>query len=236
MGYVRKLLVNDLRNIVRDRLYLYAFVLFPIIFIAVARLVFPWISENVYPIEPLYPVLFMVLSFIIPMIFSFITAFLIMEERDENLLTILRVMPISRSSYLFYRMLLMTALSFVCVLVFQMLSGLVQVQPLQYLPVAVLFAMFTPLMALIINVLANNKVQGFAVMKSVGGLFLIPLLSLAITEDWKYLFGIFPNFWTFMALEKIMASGTLDLVYIGLGLIVHTALLALLARIFNKKF
>ena len=236
MVYVGKLLASDLRSIIRDRLYLYAFALYPMMFAVVARFVIPWISENVYYLEPFYPMLFMMMAIFLPMTFGFITAFLIMDERDENLLMVLRVMPISRSSYLIYRMLLMTFFSFIYVAMFPALTGLVEVPFLLYLPVAVLFAVFTPVIALIINVLASNKVQGFAVMKTLGSAFLLPLFALFIVENWKYVFGLIPNFWTFMALDKVLTIGTHDYIHLGVGFAVHLALLSVLFHKFNKKF
>ena len=236
MAYIGKLLVNDLKNILRDKFYVYAFVAYPIVFVVMTRFVIPWISENVYYLEPFYPMLFMMMAIMIPMVFGFITAFLIMDERDENLLTVLRVMPISRSAYLIYRMLLMTLFSFIYVAMFPALTGLVEVPFLLYLPVAVLFAVFTPVIALIINVLASNKVQGFAVMKTLGGAFLLPLFALFIAENWKYVFGLIPNFWTFMALDKVLTIGTHDYIHLGVGFAVHLALLSVLFHKFNKKF
>jgi len=89
---------------------------------------------------------------------------------------------------------------------------------------------------LIINVLASNKVQGFAVMKTLGGAFLLPLFALFIAENWKYVFGLIPNFWTFMALDKVLTIGTNDYIHLGVGFAVHLALLAVLFHTFNKKF
>lgn len=235
MAYISKLIINDLRNIIRDRLYVFVFVVYPLIFVAVCRFIVPWISENVYPLEPFYPMLFMMTAIIMPMLFGFITAFLIMDERDENLLTVLRVMPISRSRYLIYRMSLMTLFSFIYVIIFPALTGLVQVPFLSYLPIAVLFAMFTPVMALIVNVFASNKVQGYAVMKITGGVFLLPLFALLIAENWKYVLGVVPDFWTFMTLDKLLTTGALDYIHLGIGFAVHFALIAVLFRIFNKK-
>src|SRR4030043_210108 len=122
MVHVNKLLVNDFRNIVRDRLLFYSAFLIPLVIIIITRLVVPWLSENIIPLQGLYPVLFMLLVITIPMMFGFVTGFLIMDERDENLLTVLRVMPISRSAYLIYRMAFMSVLSFIYILLFPMLT------------------------------------------------------------------------------------------------------------------
>jgi len=233
---VSKLLVNDLRNILRDRLLLYTAFLIPLIIIIFTRLVIPWLSENIVPLQQYYPLLFMLFVTTIPMMFGFVTGFLIMDERDENLLTVLRVMPISRSAYLIYRMAFMSVLSFIYILLFPALTGLIDISLFDYLPIAVLLALFTPVMGLIANIVANNKVQAFAVFKMLGGVFFLPLFAFFINNDFKYIFGVIPNFWTFMALDKLLNTGTQDVVFLGIGFISHLTLLTLLFYLFNKKY
>ncbi|MFH1014102.1 MAG: hypothetical protein V1769_06330 [Thermoplasmatota archaeon] len=236
MVHVSKLLVNDLRNILRDRLLLYTAFLIPLIIIIFTRLVIPWLSANIIPLQQYYPLLFMLIVTMIPMMFGFVTGFLIMDERDENLLTVLRVMPISRSAYLIYRMTFMSVLSFIYILLFPALTGLIDISLFDYLPIGVLLALFTPVIGLIANIVANNKVQAFAVFKMLGGVFFLPLFAFFISSDLKYIFGIIPNFWTFMALDKLLNTGTQDVFFLGIGFILHIALLALLFYIFNKKY
>ena len=236
MVNVSKLLVNDLRNILRDRLLLYTAFLIPLIIIIFTRLVIPWLSENIVPLQQYYPLLFLLFVTTIPMMFGFVTGFLIMDERDENLLTVLRVMPISRSAYLIYRMAFMSVLSFIYILLFPALTGLIDISLLDYLPIAVLLALFTPVMGLIANIVANNKVQAFAVFKMLGGVFFLPLFAFFINNDFKYIFGVIPNFWTFMALDKLLNTGNQDVVFLGIGFIYHFAFLGVLFYLFNKKY
>ena len=236
MVHVGRLLVNDIRNIVRDRLLLYTACLIPLVIIIITRLVIPWLSENIIPLEQFYPVLFMLMVITTPMMFGFTTGFLIMDERDENLLTVLRVMPISRNAYLIYRMAFMSVLSFIYILLFPVLTGLIDVGIIDYLPIGVLLALFTPVMGLIANVVANNKVQAFAVFKMLGGVFFLPLFAFFINNDFKYILGIIPNFWTFMALDKLLNTGTQDIVFLGIGFVAHIVLLVVLFHLFNKKY
>jgi fluoroquinolone transport system permease protein len=231
-----KLMANDMRNIIRDRILLYSAFVFPIVLIILCRLIIPWISDNVFDLTGYYPILFMMFSILFPMIFGFIIAFLIMDERDENLLTVLRVMPISRSSYLVYRMILIIGICFIFVLTFPALSGLIDISFLDYLPIAVLFSIFAPVLALIVNNLASNKIQAFAIFKMLGSVFFLPLFALFIAEDWKYVLGIIPNFWTFMALDNILMTGSPEISFLGIGFVTHIALLVVLFYLFNKKF
>jgi fluoroquinolone transport system permease protein len=235
MVQIRKLLVNDIRNIVRDRLLLYSAFLIPLIIIIITRLIIPWISENVAPMEQFYPLLFMFIVIMIPLMFGFVLGFLIMDERDENLLTVLRVMPISRNTYLFYRMLLLSILSLIYILLFPILTGLIEISFIDYLPTALLLMLLTPTLGLIANIVATNKVQAFAVFKTLGGVFYIPLFAFFINNDLKYILGIIPNFWTFMALDAILTTGSQDYIYIGIGFCTHFILLGILFYLFNKK-
>lgn len=236
MASIGKLMANDMRNIIRDRMLLFSGFIFPIVLVIICRLILPWISENVFDLTRYYSLLFMMFTILFPMIFGFIIAFLIMDERDENLLTVLRVMPISRTSYLLYRMIFIIFLCFIFVYTFPALSGLIDVSFIDYLPVAVLFSLFAPILALIVNNFANNKIQAFAIFKMLGSVFFLPLFAFFIAEDWKYILGIIPNFWTFMALDKILTSGSQDVVFLSVGFVYHFILLGILFYLFNKKF
>jgi len=236
MVQIRKLLLNDIRNIIRDRLLLYTAFLIPLIIIIFTRLVIPWLSENVVPLQQYYSLLFMLIVITIPMMFGFVIGFLIMDERDENLLTVLRVMPISRNTYLIYRMLFVSILSLVYILLFPLLTGLIDIDFIDYLPIGVLLAFLTPVLGLVANIVATNKVQAFAVFKTLGGVFYIPLFAFFINNDLKYILGIIPNFWTFMALDKLLTTGQQDYVFLGIGFVLHLILLGVLFYLFNKKY
>jgi len=177
----------------------------------------------------------MLIVITIPLMFGFVIGFLIMDERDENLLIVLRVMPISRNTYLLYRMLFLTLLSVIYIMLFPLLTGLIEIGLLEYLPIALLLALLTPTLGLIANVVATNKVQAFAVFKMLGGVFYIPLFAFFINNDLKYLLGIIPNFWTFMALDAVLKTGNQDYIFLGIGFCMHFIFLVVLFYLFNKK-
>ena len=237
MVYFSTLMKNDLKNIFRDRMLVFSAIFAPLMFVVIGRIVFPWITENYYHnLVLFYPAFFMLFVIFIPMVFGFVAGFLIMDERDENILTVLRVMPISRSSYLFYRMFLLSILSFIFVLLFPWLTGLINVTFWNYLPIALLFTVFTPVLGLIVNIIATNKIQAFALFKTLGSVFMLPVFALAV-EGWlQYIFSPIPNFWTFIALDYLLKSGTNDYLFIAIGFIYHFALMGVLFHLFNKKF
>lgn len=242
MVYFVRLAINDLKNIVRDRFLVYATIILPIALIVVSRLIFPWIIEQNSSFRASILMFFFIFLIMIPMVFGFITAFLIMDERDQDLLKVLRIMPISRNTYLLYRMFFMSVFSFIYLLVFPVLSGLPdyfyssQLTFIPYIPIAVLLSLFTPLIALMGNVFAKNKVQTFAIFKISGTLFFVPIFGVFMTENIRYAFGLVPNFWTFECFNILKDTGQLDLLPLGIGFVYHIALIAVLFHMFNKKY
>jgi fluoroquinolone transport system permease protein len=242
MVFVLKLAVNDLKNVIRDRMFVFLFFAYPVMLILISRIIVHLIAPrigDVFSLAENFSVLFMFFTIAIPMIYSFIVAFLILDERDEHLLTVLRVMPISRNSYLIYRMFFMSLFAFIVLLIFPPLSGLVdgtQFSYPAYIPVALLFALFTPFLALLVSSFATNKVQAFAIFKISGTVFMLPIFAFFLNlGDLKYIFSPIPNFWSLMSLDSVLQNGTLDIVHLGIGFAYHIALLAILFYIFNKK-
>ena len=242
MVYILKLAINDFKNIIRDRFFLFAFFAYPVMLITFSRIIIHLIAPRVqsfFPLAANFPLLFMFFIIIIPFIFAFIAAFLILDERDEHLLTVLRVMPISRNSYLIYRMFFMSLFSFIILMIFPPLSGLIdgtQFSYVAYLPVAILFALFTPVSALLVASFATNKVQAFAIFKIGGTVFILPIFAFFLNLDnLKYIFSPIPNFWSLMALDSVIKNGTIDFVPLTVGFIFHIVLIGVLFYIFNKK-
>ncbi|UCF12223.1 MAG: hypothetical protein JSW06_09300 [Thermoplasmatales archaeon] len=242
MVFVLKLAVNDLKNIIRDRMFVFLFFAYPVMLIVISRILVHIIApriEDMFPIAANFSVVFMFFSIAIPMIYSFIVAFLILDERDEHLLTVLRVMPISRNSYLIYRMFFMSLFAFIALLLFPPLSGLVDDTQFSfpvYIPVAILFALFTPVIALMVSTFATNKVQAFAIFKIGGTVFILPIFAFFLNlGDLKYIFSPIPNFWSLMTLNFVLQNGTIDIVHLVIGFVFHIVLLAVLFYIFNKK-
>jgi hypothetical protein len=243
MVFILKLAVNDFKNIIRDPFFVFAFFAYPIMLIFISRIIIHMIAPRIggaFPLVENYSLIFMFFITIIPFIFSFISAFLILDERDEHLLTVLRVMPISRNSYLIYRMFFMSLFAFIVLLIFPPLSGLVdatQFSYLSYIPVAALFALFTPVSALLVSSFAQNKVQAFAIFKIGGTVFLLPIFAFLLNlGNLKYIFSPVPNFWSLLALDSVLKNGSIDFVYLGIGLVFHILLIAFLFYIFNKKY
>ena len=137
-------------------------------------------------------------------------------------------------------MLFMSLFAFIFLLIFPPLSGLIdgtQFSYPLYIPVALLFALFTPISTLLVASFAQNKVKAFAIFKIGGTVFMLPIFAFFFTNlgNLKYIFSPVPNFWTLSALDSVIQEGTHDFVSLGIGVAYHIVLIGVLFYIFNKK-
>ena len=241
MVTVVRLAVNDFKNIIRDKFLIYAAILYPIILIIFSQILVQFIAPNLKSSIPLagnFTVFFLLFITIIPILYGFIASFLILDEKDEHLLTVLRVMPISRNVYLIYRMLFLSFFSFIVLLIFPPLSGLIentQFSYIEYIPDAILFSLLTPFSAMLVSSFATNKVQAFAIFKISATLYMLPLFSFLISDNLKYIFSPVPNFWGIISLKELILHGSNDYVHLLIGFIYNIILIFGLFYIFNKK-
>ena len=242
MVFIFRLAINDMKNIIRDKFLVYASIGVPLLLIIVSQIFVLWVGpslEKTIPLASNYIAIFLLCTTMLPIMYGFISAFLILDEKDEHLLTVLRVMPISRNAYLIYRMLFMSIFSFIVLLIYPALSGLLGEFPnfsyIDYIPVALLFTLITPFSALMVSSFATNKVQAFALFKISGTIFIIPLFSFLVSGYLRYLFAPVPNFWAIITLKNVIDSGINDYLHLGVGFIYLIALIVVLLYIFNKK-
>ena len=245
MVNVFTLAINDFKNIIRDKFLVYASIIMPVLFIVVSQIFRLWLVPGLKDPIPLfaesyiYKGFFMLCVTMLPIVYGFIAAFLILDEKDEHLLTVLRVMPISRNTYLIYRMLILSIFSFIILLIFPPLSGLLAEFPnfsyIEYVPIALQFALLTPFSALMVSAFASNKVQAFAIFKISGTIYFVPLFAFFINNNFKYIFAPAPNFWTFISLRDVISKGTNDYLHLGIGFVYIIVLIAVFFYIFNKK-
>jgi fluoroquinolone transport system permease protein len=231
---------NDARNISRDSLLLYVIAI-PWVMVVLTRLLVPalttWLAEQVrFDLVPYYP---LILSFFfvleIPMLFGLVFGLLILDERDDNTLTALRVTPFSMTSYLLYRMMVASGLSIGYVLVLLPLTGMMDIGLLPAtVPIAVLTGLLAPILALLLVSFASNKVEGLALMKASGILLLGPLAAYFITSQWQLLLGILPGYWPAKAFWVASEGGNMW-PYLIVGFVYYAVLIGWFQRRFQHN-
>ncbi len=233
MTTLRALGPIDLKSIGRDSFLLWMLAL-PIGVAALLRWGIPalssWLEAQAgFVLEPYYPLILGWYFLMVPILIGTVLGFLLLDERDNHTLTALLVTPLSLESYLTYRigipLVLCTAVEFA-------MLPFLNLGPIPWLaigPIAVLAALEAPIFALLVASIAQNKVQGFAVMKALGSVQFAPIVGWFIAPPWQYLAGIVPVYWPSKAVWEASA-GRPSLAFVGIGLVLHVALLMGLMR------
>jgi fluoroquinolone transport system permease protein len=240
MDYVKAIKsfgLGDLLNIIRDPLLKWMIVI-PFAIAVLFRFLVPELSRWAAPyidLVPYYPMFMGLIVVMVPMLYGVCIGFLVLDERDEGMLAALKVTPVSMSSYLAYRITAPMLVSFVTSLAAIPIAGLANVDLLTTVVIAVVASLEAPFFALIFAVLAENKVQGFAIQKMLGTVLAIPLLAYFIDSRWEFVFYVVPTFWPIRAFWEGAAGGANFWLYVAGALIYHVVLIAVLLKLFDRK-
>lgn len=229
----------DVRNVRRDPLLRWLVVL-PLVVALAARWLLPSLLVELeafmqIPLLPYYsPFMAFILLLLGPMLAGVVVGFLLLDQRDDRTLFALQVTPLSLNNYLAYRLMLPVLIGLLLSLVVLPLSGLVQLNILYLLAVALAAAPIAPLFALFLAAFAANKVQGFAIQKGLGAVILPPLVAYFVPAPWHWLFGLVPTYWPAQVLWLAQAGSGQLWLYLGVGLLVQGLLLWYLVRRFDR--
>jgi fluoroquinolone transport system permease protein len=141
------------------------------------------------------PLISLALLLIGPMLAGVVVGFLLLDLRDDGVLTALRVGPPRLRGYLLYRLALPTLVGLLLVPILFMLAGLPTGGPLGIALASLGAAPIAALYALLLGAFAQNKVQGIAIMKLSGLLFVLPGLARYVSELWQLPLALAPTYW-----------------------------------------
>ena len=102
------------------------------------------------------------------------------------------------------------------------------------LAIALAASIAAPLLALVLAMTAPNKVAGFAVVKVLNGVNLLPIAAYFIPTPAQYAAGILPTYWPMRALWSA-AAGESYQYFLVIGVAVGIAAVVLAAALFERK-
>lgn len=225
---------NDLKIIFRDKTLSLMFFI-PIILILFCRIVIPYLAGYVPEVKDYYTKIqagFCVLSGALP---AFLTAFLMLDEKDENLIPVLKIMPYSYQRLITFRISFLMLMSFIFSIIFLVFNGLARISFIEMLLISILVAFIPAILILVILPFARNKIEGVTLFKAFNSILFIPLLAFFVPEFWSNFFGIIPFYWVYKLLITD-ATGTIQLTPFLAGLFINIFYLYLFYLLFNKKF
>ena len=233
------LAITDTKNITRDST-LILLVAAPLAVFALLRFGIPFAStllmnQFAFNLLPYYDIIVGFLILIPAMLFGILTGFLILDERDEDIIAYISITPLGKTGYLQYK-LAMSCFGgglFFFVLVYG--TGLTTV-PLVYAPgIALMVSLEAPLTALGLVAFAENKIEGLAYTKVLGIPILAPIPAYFIHSAWNYLLGVFPAYWVTKSFFAAQQHAWQYVPFLIIGIAVHLFYLYLLLKRFSNQ-
>jgi fluoroquinolone transport system permease protein len=236
---VRALGPIDARSVVRDPLLRWM-VFYPLLMAALIRWGVPVLEARLrtqygFSLAPYYVLLMSFALLMSPMLTGMIIGFLLLDQRDDQTLTALRVTPLSLNGYLVYRLSLPMAISLIVTFIVFPLAGLLKVGFATLLLAGLSAAPLAPFYALLLAGFAENKVQGFALIKALGVLMVPPVMAYFVPAPWQWAFGVDPLYWPAKLLWMLFSGERGVWAYFSAGLLYQGLLLLFLLRRFNKE-
>lgn len=224
---------NDLKLIFRDPAMAVIFII-PIILVLFCRFAIPVFANYLPAISEYYWLIVAALTSISASTPSFLVGFILLDERDENIHTMIKILPLAPNFILKCRILFMVISSYIFSFFILMFNGIFSVSVFYNLFISLLFSLIPPILTFSIVTIAKNKIEAATLYKGLSMVLFLPVAAFFIQTEWRFAFGILPFYWTFNAFQFI------DDIYKFLmnfftGLIVHFVFITIFYRLFKKK-
>ncbi len=229
------MIINQLKRIIRDKMYVF-FMLYPLLIIAVSYWLVPYLERQAGAIAA--NIVALVFILMTPFMFGALTAFTLLDDRDDHVFDSLRITPLKLTTYIHIKLLIAYVFAVISSLLVLFLNQYLTLSIINKILIALLSSLSAPIIALLVNSFSSNKVEGFVIMKSTGLILLLPIAALFAT-DWTEIFlMIVPGFWP----ARMISMGLLPIdfllpiyLYFSLGILVHIVYIYVLYRLFLKK-
>jgi len=234
------LLMNDIRHAGNDPVLMVGF-LAPLILILLTRFGFPmathWLETSYsFDLTEFRDFTAVLLVVTIPMLLGMMTGLLMLDERDENVISYFAVTPLMKRGYLSYRLTLPTILSTVLTAMFIAFSGLTEFN-VEIWFVLLLLIMEAPWFALLVAAFSGNKVEGLALYK-IGALLFIagPIVVFFVPDVWLWVGVWIPTYWpALIFLTGVSGKSFAAFIFFSIGFIFHVAILLTMLRVFIRR-
>lgn len=188
------------------------------------------IQQFSFSITPWYGLIDGMLICLTPMFAAMISAFLLLEERDEGINAFYQITPAEGYSYLCARIGFPMLWAFAVTIIISIVFNISSLSFGVILLSAVISSLTGIFLAMMVVSLANNRVEGLAFSKLMGISFIGLILIWFIPRSYFFLMTFLPSFW----IGKLLMEGADFLSFIG-GLLTCSVWIAFFTRRFIKK-
>jgi len=171
---------------------------------------------------------------LIPMMFGMVYGFMLLDERDEGIITAISVTPFGKSGYLKLRMILPVLNSFIVIVLFAVSLQFLEIITFwQLIILSLILSLNAPIMLLFLGAFAGNKVEGMAISKGFGLLLTAIIIDFLVPFPFNWISVYSPLVW----IEKAFFSADIFMffIYTIIALTTHGTLYLILFKKFTKK-
>ncbi|MCC0639870.1 MULTISPECIES: ABC transporter permease [unclassified Clostridioides] len=180
-------------------------------------------------LEPYFLVFDLLLAFITPFMFFFVSTMVMLGEIDDNISKYLIITPIGKSGYLISRLGIPAILAFAITVILLLTFSLTKISFLLNLAISLVSLTQGIIISILIISLSSNKLEGMALTK-LSGLFMLGIPApFFILNKIQYILLFLPSFWLAKAFKDS------NYIYIFISFIVSLIWIVLLLKKFNKK-
>jgi fluoroquinolone transport system permease protein len=228
----------DLRNIRRDPLLAWVVLLPPALALVYGALV-PRLRELFlqrldFDLEPFYPLIMSTFVTAAPGIIGMVVGFLLIDERDDGVLTAIGVTAVGPTEYLAYRLSLPMLAGWIMTVACYPLAGLTPLPLADLVAIAGVASLSAPIMALFLAVFAENKVTGFAMVKVSNTINIAPVAAWFVDPPLQWIAGMVPPYWP-MKMLWLAATGKRYTPFVVGGVVVSLLMMSWLLRLFRRR-
>ncbi|MCF7924327.1 MAG: hypothetical protein K9L64_04370 [Candidatus Izimaplasma sp.] len=236
---IKTILKSELKNITRDSMYIF-FVFYPVILGIVGYYLIPYLEKQVSPTSLVPEIVSMILILLTGFIFGALTAFTLLDDKDDNVLMSLKVTPISVKAYVMVKLIISFIFGFIATLVIVLTTKFLPGSSFfTILLISILGALQAPGVALIVNSFSSNKVEGFVIMKMSALILAFPVIAFFI-QSWQEVFLVFaPGFWSARLIQmellpQIDVNFTFTIYFI-IGVIYNICFVYVFMKLYTRK-
>lgn len=213
------------------------------IFVGLPVLIWPLIKWGIPALTQVYPIirpyeglalgLLVVSVAVLP---GFLMAFLMLEEKDGQVFSALRILPVPALRWLGLRLSFISSMSLVYA--WLCLAGVdwVELSAFAMAGFSLNVALLAPLTALVVVYLGRDKIEGLSLMKGLNFLMILPLFIMVLVPKHEWLLSWLPMYWIFDAFHSLSQESAFRWEGLCLAGALHSLCLLLVVRAFRKKW
>lgn len=233
MNPTLKIIKHDIQLIFRDK-SLVAMFIAPVAIVLLCRFGIPKLENTIPALSEYYWLIVASFASVAAAMPSFLFGFILLDERDENIHILLKILPLPENYILKCRVVLMMFLGFIFSLFILTLNGIFHINFFQMILVSFQFALIPPILTFSIAAFAKNKIEATTMYKGLTIVLVLPVFAFFVNGSLKYLFGIIPFFWTFNSIN-FLHKPVIFMLNMCFSIVSHLMLTYFLYRLYQKK-